>query len=457
MKKNIIFYLLLVSNIIFGQDSPYKGFLPPRLSTIQRDAITSPPPGLMIYNTTINCMENWNASRWVSKCSGIVSLNCLDATHNGTLTSGTSASGVSSVISYTGGNGGSHNGQIVTSTGVTGLTATLLAGNFANGNGTLTYTITGTPSSAGTASFAINIGGQTCILTRTVTEPAGAITTLDCAGATNNGTLTSGTIASGVSSVISYTGGNGGSHSGQVVTSTGVTGLTATLLAGNFANGNGTLTYTITGTPSGAGNATFAINIGGQICNITIIVASGQPPAVTSPDINCNGWSFSNFGTFNGSVSGHTISATVTNVAGTTVGPSASIRKCNSTETYFMSNPYSFNSPNNEVRTMRVKFNKNVSNVRLNVSSFSTSAYLTVTLKRNGVIINPTVTSSACATAYSPSSRRIVSMVSVGFRPDSYNFGGQWFDEIEITGSKTVLNESYQASLVEFCVGAVEL
>ncbi|MFP3591957.1 hypothetical protein [Chryseobacterium sp. SIMBA_038] len=283
MKKNIIFYLLLVSNIIFGQDSPYKGFLPPRLSTIQRDAITSPPPGLMIYNTTINCMENWNASRWVSKCSGIVSLNCLDATHNGTLTSGTAASGVSSVISYTGGNGGSHSGQVVTSTGVTGLTATLLAGNFANGNGTLTYTITGTPSSAGTASFAINIGGQTCILTRTVTEPAGAITTLDCAGATNNGTLTSGTIASGVSSVISYTGGNGGSHSGQIVTSTGVTGLTATLSAGNFANGNGTLTYTITGTPSSAGTASFAINIGGQTCNITraVIASAG---AITTLD-----------------------------------------------------------------------------------------------------------------------------------------------------------------------------
>jgi uncharacterized protein (TIGR02145 family) len=76
-------------------------------------------------------------------------------------------------VPYTGGNGGTHNGQTVTSTGVTGLTATLPAGTFANGSGSLTYTISGTPASSGTASFALSIGGQTCTLTRTVSN-------LDC-------------------------------------------------------------------------------------------------------------------------------------------------------------------------------------------------------------------------------------------------------------------------------------
>jgi hypothetical protein len=75
---------------------------------------------------------------------------------------------VSSSVPYTGGNGGSYNGQTVNSTGVTGLTATLTAGNFANGAGSLTYTITGTPASSGTASFAISIGGQSCTFTDTV-------------------------------------------------------------------------------------------------------------------------------------------------------------------------------------------------------------------------------------------------------------------------------------------------
>jgi uncharacterized protein (TIGR02145 family) len=98
----------------------------------------------------------------------IVGLICTSATNSGTLTSGTAASGVSSSVPYTGGNGGTHNGQTVTSTGVTGLTATLVAGSFASGSGSLTYTISGTPANSGTANFALSIGGQTCTLSRTV-------------------------------------------------------------------------------------------------------------------------------------------------------------------------------------------------------------------------------------------------------------------------------------------------
>ena len=149
----------------------------------------------------------------------------------------------------------------------------MAAGSFATGTGNLTYTITGTPASSGTASFALSIGGQSCTLNVTVAL-AGSIATLDCAGATTTGTLTSGTAASGVSSSVPYTGGNGGSYAAQTVTSTGVTGLTAKLAAGSFATGTGNLTYTITGTPASSGTASFAINIGGQSCTLTRTVAA---------------------------------------------------------------------------------------------------------------------------------------------------------------------------------------
>ena len=205
----------------------------------------------------------------------VTSLDCAAANITGTLVEGVAASGVSAEISYTGGNGGPHNGQTVTSTGVTGLTATLTAGNFANGAGTLTYTITGTPNTSGTASFAIQIGGISCTLE--ITVGGGVISTLDCAAATITGTLVEGVAASGVSAEISYTGGNGGPHNGQTVTSTGVTGLTATLTAGNFANGAGTLTYTITGTPNTSGTASFAIQIGGISCTLEITVPNCIP------------------------------------------------------------------------------------------------------------------------------------------------------------------------------------
>ena len=99
----------------------------------------------------------------------ITSLNCSSAINSGELTPGvTVTGGVNIIIPYTGAFGGTHNGQTVTSTGVIGLTATLAAGVFANGAGNLTYNITGTPSTVGTARFAINIGGQSCLITMQV-------------------------------------------------------------------------------------------------------------------------------------------------------------------------------------------------------------------------------------------------------------------------------------------------
>jgi uncharacterized protein (TIGR02145 family) len=113
----------------------------------------------------------------------------------------------------------------------------------------------------------------------------GKIASLDCANTTNNGSLTQGAPANSISSLVSYTSGNGGPYNGQTIISTGVIGLTATLQAGLFANGNGTLTYTISGTPASAGTAIFAINIGGKSCTLAFIinqnVPSGQYPAGT--------------------------------------------------------------------------------------------------------------------------------------------------------------------------------
>ena len=286
--------------------STTKGVLVPRLTTAQRDAMVSPlnpankvQEGTIIYNLDQHCLQynvapTGTTPNWVGYgCNGVVvtpgsitTLNCAGATTTGTLTSGTAASGVSSSVPYTGGNGGSYAAQTVTSTTVTGLTATLAAGNFATGAGGLTYTITGTPASSGTASFALSIGGQSCTLNVTVAAAAGSITTLNCAGATTTGTLTSGTAASGVSSSVPYTGGNGGSYTAQTVTSTGVTGLTANLAAGSFATGAGGLTYTITGTPASSGTASFALSIGGKSCTLNVTVAAAAGSIAT---LNCVG------------------------------------------------------------------------------------------------------------------------------------------------------------------------
>jgi hypothetical protein len=46
--------------------STNKGFLPPRMTTALRDAISQPAAGLTIYNTSKNCNETYNGSSWVS-------------------------------------------------------------------------------------------------------------------------------------------------------------------------------------------------------------------------------------------------------------------------------------------------------------------------------------------------------------------------------------------------------
>jgi hypothetical protein len=85
--KKLYFFIalpLLFSNAMFAQvgisidnsvpdnsamldvKSTSKGFLPPRMTTTQRDLISSPATGLTIYNITKLCNETYNGSSWVS-------------------------------------------------------------------------------------------------------------------------------------------------------------------------------------------------------------------------------------------------------------------------------------------------------------------------------------------------------------------------------------------------------
>ncbi len=102
--------------------------------------------------------------------------------------------------------------------------------------------------------------------------PTAGVSGFNCAAATVSSDGTIGTVYNGTISV-PYTGGNGLAYnSGSSITSTGVTGLTAVLQSGTLANGNGNLTYTITGTPATTGLATFLISFSGQSCWLSIII-----------------------------------------------------------------------------------------------------------------------------------------------------------------------------------------
>lgn len=201
----------------------------------------------------------------------ITALNCSSATFSAAATSGTSYTATASVP-YTGGNGVAYTeGNAVASSGVTGLKATLSAGTLSSGSGTAAFVITGTPASAGTANFSIDLGGQTCTLALPVTASKASVSTLT--GTVAPATGTNGVAYSGTAT-LTYTGGNGGAYDVSSAMSTGVEGLTATLVAGTLANGSGSLVYTIAGTPASAGTAVFNLSLGGQTCTVSITIGS---------------------------------------------------------------------------------------------------------------------------------------------------------------------------------------
>ena len=136
-----------------------------------------------------------------------------------------------------------------------------------------------------------NSGNNTTDTTKTINDVT--ISGFDFAGVKIAGTLTKDKAATNVTAKLNYTGGNGKTYSTKSHTSTGVTGLSATLQAGTLTNGIGILTYFISGTPTSSGKATFAIDFGGKTCSITIDVenaiqnpTSGYGPNITDVEGN---------------------------------------------------------------------------------------------------------------------------------------------------------------------------
>ena len=288
--------------------STNQGLLVPRLTTIQRNAISSPANGLMIYNTTIECFEFYNGTDWQSLCQtinttpSITSIPCSDPFPVSPIGNGVAGLPYNKTVTvpYLGGNGVAYAaGTSITSTGVTGLTAILNAGTLASGAGNFIFTITGTPdpfvsvSNTATATFAFTFDGKSCSFSVTI-DKARIGSTINCTSAVVenpstgiNGSPYTGTITITYSSSILT---NGGAYATQSISSTGVSGLTASIAAGFVNSAGGTLVFNVTGTPTSTGNARFDLNnfIRGLTCsgsNVQIVI-TGSP---TITNLNCSG------------------------------------------------------------------------------------------------------------------------------------------------------------------------
>lgn len=60
-----------VASAVLELTSTTRGFLPPRMTTTQKNAIASPATGLTVYDNTINEMQTYNGSAWITKRNGV--------------------------------------------------------------------------------------------------------------------------------------------------------------------------------------------------------------------------------------------------------------------------------------------------------------------------------------------------------------------------------------------------
>ncbi|WP_370895948.1 FISUMP domain-containing protein [Chryseobacterium gossypii] len=291
---------------ILGLESTTLGFLPPRMTKAQMDAIVNPSVGLMIYCTDfagdqgclmINDSSVETSPKWASLCSSnvsspiVMSIDCSSAVTSGNLYSGVTASGVTTTIPYNGGNGGAYQAVNFYSTGVQGLVASLPAGALNTGNGSFVFNIIGTPNGTGTANFDITIAGKQCSFSIPVTTLAASVGSLTCGSVVfSPATLTQWAAYSGTLTV-PYTGGNGQAYPQASFVKNG---LTFTRPAGTLATGNGNFIYTVSGTPSASGSMDVPISFtGATACNVTKTVAAGT--TVVMPG-NTKAWMRHNLG-----------------------------------------------------------------------------------------------------------------------------------------------------------------
>lgn len=97
------------SKSILELHSTSKGFLPPRMTTTQRDNISSPPAGLVIFNTTANKLNQYNGAAWTDVGSGAGGINYIPGGDAESGTTGSSTYADAAGTSPVDGTGGSPN------------------------------------------------------------------------------------------------------------------------------------------------------------------------------------------------------------------------------------------------------------------------------------------------------------------------------------------------------------
>jgi uncharacterized protein (TIGR02145 family) len=258
--------------------STEKGLLPPRMTAAQRNAISNPGVGLIIYNLSSNCLNTFDGTQWKENCG-----NC--SPENTVLLSSSSETVNQNVC---------KNAAILpityNTTGCTGASFYGLPQGVSGSWSNNTITISGTPTTIGSFNFLVLLnGGCGSVYTTGNITVSNSTLQLSSAVGTDAQTITQGSPITNITyNAMGATGANfsglpagvSGSWSNNVVTIAGTpTGnigqYTYTLtLAGICGSTSGTITTTACG-----GNVSFTYN--GQ--TVTYNSVSRDYSALASP------------------------------------------------------------------------------------------------------------------------------------------------------------------------------
>lgn len=258
------------------------GFLPPRLSTTERDAIASPSQGLIIFNTDSQCLDVYNATLgvWKSNCgdqassTGVYTPDCSGISVQGTYTTGVALIGTSETITIP---------VNVTQLGTYSIT-TSSAGMFFTQSGTFTalgaqnivLAGSGFPTTVGSNLVTIQMGSTFCNVIINVQNGIATINACPTPGVISGTVATGQTLNTGDMTIpfnnITYT---GGSLYGFTTTSNNGLSLSSPL-QGTLGASPANLTMNVTGTPTFPGNTILTYSINNQTsCTVTIPVQTG--------------------------------------------------------------------------------------------------------------------------------------------------------------------------------------
>lgn len=269
------------------------GFLAPRLTSIERDAIVSPSQGLIIFNIDTQCLEIYNLTLgvWKANCgdqaatTGSFTPDCNGISVQGTYTTGSVLISTSNTITIP---------VNVTQLGTYSIN-TSSAGMFFNNSGTFTtlgsqnivLEGSGFPTTTGSNLVTIQIGNTYCNVIINVQNGIANLTTCPTQGTITGTVATGQTLNNGDLIIplnnINYTGGN--IYGFTTATNNGLS--LSSPLQGTLGATPASLTMNVTGSPILSGNTTLTFSINNITnCSVTIPVQSGTGRASA---ISCSG------------------------------------------------------------------------------------------------------------------------------------------------------------------------